>query len=295
MSTSNELYAPLANSENVDMKDKNGNGEEPKKPSQLSNQRVLQVTCASFFIFVIAEIIGAIAAKSWSLLGDASAMSVDVITYFCNMQAERIKAREGHISRNMKMILEVYVPSFSVIALLGVTTYVTVGAVHDLLYEPEDDDVNIYIMYGFAAANTVVDIVSVYMFYLKGKDAFYQEKIEHAPDGQGPTEGEGVTNYSVGLHMHIHGTEKNLNMISAFTHVGGDSLRTLSIFIAAALASLHVGAPYKCDAWAAVVVTITIVIMIIPLLREIYRAYHRINATYDLPGSVANPLQAPIM
>ena len=294
MSSSNELYAPLASSEVVDVKDKNTNGEEPKK-SKLSNQRVLQVTCASFFIFVVAEIIGAIAGKSWSLLGDASAMSVDVITYFCNMQAERIKAREGHISRNMKMILEVYVPSFSVIALLGVTAYVTVGAVHDLMYEPEDDDVNIYVMYGFAAANTVVDIVSVYMFYLKGKDAFYQDKIDHLPNAQESPEGEGVTNYSIGLHIHVHGTEKNLNMISAFTHVGGDSLRTISIFIAAALASLHVGAPYKCDAWAAVVVTITIVIMIIPLLREIYHAYHRINTTYDLPESVASPFQAQIM
>lgn len=42
----------------------------------LSNQRVLQITCASFLIFVVAEIIGAIAANSWSLLGDAAAIKI---------------------------------------------------------------------------------------------------------------------------------------------------------------------------------------------------------------------------
>ena len=47
--------------------------------SPFSNQTVLSITCISFSLFVIAEAIGAIAGNSWSLLGDAAAMSVDVV------------------------------------------------------------------------------------------------------------------------------------------------------------------------------------------------------------------------
>merc|ERR1719181_1640323 len=83
------------------------------------------------------------------------------MTYFTNMLAERIKSREGGmVPLETKMILEAYVP---------------VGSVHDILYEPEDDDVDIYIMYGFAIGNALVDVVSLYMFWAKGKSVFQQE------------------------------------------------------------------------------------------------------------------------
>ena len=45
-----------------------------------SNQLILFVTMVTFALFVVAEIIGAIASNSLSLLGDAAAMSIDVIT-----------------------------------------------------------------------------------------------------------------------------------------------------------------------------------------------------------------------
>ena len=57
---------------------------------QFSNQTVLMVTCISFLLFVVGEIIGAVVGNSWSLLGDAAAMSIDVVTYGTNMIAERI-------------------------------------------------------------------------------------------------------------------------------------------------------------------------------------------------------------
>jgi len=188
----------------------------------MSNQHVLMVTCASFFLFVIGEIIGAVAGHSWSLLGDAAAMSVDVCTYFTNMVAERIKAQSGGepLSERTRLILEVAIPSFSVCALLGVTAYVTVGAVQDIITPPEGgDDVDISILYGFASANMLVDIISAYMFYRKGRDVFFAN--EHLP-----------SQFREGLHIsHISVTndegdrepldlsagperEKNLNMVS---------------------------------------------------------------------------------
>lgn len=202
--------------------------------------------------------------------------------------------------------LQVYVPTFSVTALLGVTAYVTVGAVHDILYKPEDDDVNIYIMYGFAAANTVVDIISVYMFYRMGEAAFFQDKHALTRDEQQGEASGG--NYSVeegagrgdedvvgeaAPRSVVVGVEKNLNMISAFTHVGGDSLRTVSIFVAAIVANVKLGAPYLCDAWAAVIVTVTIVLMVIPLINEIFKAYSRITSKIDTVAMAAAGLDTP--
>jgi Co/Zn/Cd efflux system component len=37
-------------------------------------------TCSAFFLFAVAEVIGALASNSLSLLGDAGAMYVDVFT-----------------------------------------------------------------------------------------------------------------------------------------------------------------------------------------------------------------------
>jgi Co/Zn/Cd efflux system component len=92
-----------------------------------SNQTVLLVTTVGFLLFLIAEIIGALAGHSLSLLGDAAAMSVDVFTYLCNMYAENVKARFGSIDRNTRLVIEVYIPSFSVVALMGVSIYVATG------------------------------------------------------------------------------------------------------------------------------------------------------------------------
>ena len=51
-----------------------------KPPKKVTNQTVLMVTTFLFAAFVVAEIIGALAGNSLSLLGDAAAMSVDVFT-----------------------------------------------------------------------------------------------------------------------------------------------------------------------------------------------------------------------
>ena len=47
---------------------------------ELSNQVLLRVAAFSFLAFVLAEVVGAVASNSLSLLGDAAAMSVDVFT-----------------------------------------------------------------------------------------------------------------------------------------------------------------------------------------------------------------------
>jgi Co/Zn/Cd efflux system component len=242
-----------------------------------SNQTVLMVTCMSFLLFVIGEIIGAIAGNSWSLLGDAAAMSVDVVSYFCNMIAERIKSGGGVITPRVQMILEVYVPSTSVAMLIGVTIYVTVGAVNDIITPPEDDTVDIFMLWLFSSLNAVVDIVSGYMFFAKGRGVLY-ETINDGDDMDDEDKYHILEGDDEEVLQKRPEEHKNLNMISALTHVGGDTLRTLSVFIAAAIATASNTPGYLCDAWAAVFVSLTIVITIMPLLSEIFRAYKRISA-----------------
>lgn len=266
--------------------------------SPFSNQTVLSITCLSFSLFVIGEVIGAIAGNSWSLLGDAAAMSVDVISYFTNMVAERIKSGGGRVTPRMQMVLEVYVPLFSVTLLIAVTIYVTIGAVGDIVNPPADDDVDIFMLWLFSSLNAVVDVVSGYMFYAKGRDVFY-EGLQATEDLNSPNSNHAMFNDSDadivpeptgtasagdgdgGGASHSDGA-KNLNMISAFTHVGGDTMRTLSVFIAAAVATASNIPGYLCDAWAAVFVSVTIVLMVIPLLMEIHNAYNRISKKIDL-------------
>ena len=49
--------------------------------------------------------------------------------------------------------------------------------------------------------------------------------------------------------------KKNLNMMSAFTHVGGDTIRTISVLTAATVSWLSGIDGDICDAWAAIAVT----------------------------------------
>lgn len=50
------------------------------KAGKITNQQILFITTLLFGGFVVAEVIGALASNSLALLGDASAMMVDVFT-----------------------------------------------------------------------------------------------------------------------------------------------------------------------------------------------------------------------
>jgi Co/Zn/Cd efflux system component len=259
---------------------RNAKRDEPEEENSwgFTNQTVLTVATASFLLIVISETIGAFAANSWSLLGDAVAMSVDVMSYFCNMVAERIKnANGGVISPQSQMILEVTIPATSVSMLIGVTIYVTYGAVQDIILKnPDGEDVDITMLWLFSVLGALVDIVSIWMFYAKGRSSFFETLHDHShSDDDEYHILEGDEEEATGAVVK---EQKNLNMISAFTHIGGDTLRTFSVFIAAAIATATNVPGYLCDAWAAVFVTVTIVITIMPLLREIVKAYGRIKA-----------------
>ena len=243
------------------------------------------------------------ASNSLSLLGDSAAMSVDVFTYFTNMYAERVKSRSknGQIDKTTRFLIEALVPMISVSALIGVSIYITIEAVDiiqaykDGSQSKDDDQVNVLFLYGFAGANLLVDLLSAFMFYKKGESVFHDPNdvmyirkrstsISKSIDRTRSKSKEGRAAAALlFLHGgHTHSTDqagernpikKNLNMISAFTHVWCDTLRTISVFVAAIVASTTTVSSTLCDAWASIAVSITIFLFIIPLLSEIYQAF----------------------
>ena len=182
------------------------------------------------------------------------------------------------LSKRTEIILEVFVPSFSVICLFSVTAYIAADAVNVLISETDAENIDVVYLYGFAAANAVVDISTSYAFFRVGHaaDVFYTnnvQKIENTGPVQAAagdmalTAAEDTTSPAVSQKRDM-----NLNMLSAFTHLTGDSMRTASVFIAA-LVSTFSGIPSQiCDAWAAIAVTISIVFMVVPLIVEIVKS-----------------------
>jgi hypothetical protein len=78
---------------------------------------------------VIAEIIGAVASNSLFLIGDAAAMSVDVVSYACSTWGERVKDRTGAIDAGTRMWINIYIPLASVVALLAVSESVSMDVI----------------------------------------------------------------------------------------------------------------------------------------------------------------------
>ncbi|RYH15781.1 hypothetical protein EON65_31130 [archaeon] len=182
------------------------------------------------------------------------------IQYICNLYAEHVKEQDGILSRNTRVIIEVIIPSFSVLALLAVTAYITSDAIATISHPQSGDNGNLIIfMYAFASGNMLVDIISILMFYLRGKSGFLSafRHINNEEDDSKSTPSENIMITS------------NLNMVSALTHLGSDSLRTSAVFIAAVLSSIFHLNPDHCDAWAALVVSFTIAMACVPLCREI--------------------------
>ena len=143
---------------------------------KLTNQNLLEVSMSLFFLFVIAEIIGAIMSNSLSLLGDAASMGVDVTTYLCNIYGEWAKNHNRRSTAQSRIILEVIIPGVSVLSLLGVTLYVLFDAIFILQNPRDNNDVATDYLYGFAAVNLLIDLGCGYLFYVKGEQAFVEEQ-----------------------------------------------------------------------------------------------------------------------
>lgn len=145
-----------------------------------TNEYVLNVAFYSFIGFVLVQSVFACAAHSQSMLADAQAMSVDAMTYLCNLTAERIKNRpfserelilpdctRAHNRKVERLLLELVPPLISVATLITVTVMTLREALGVLLRSDKDDDaddVSVPLMLFFSGANLLLDIVNVTCF-----------------------------------------------------------------------------------------------------------------------------------
>jgi len=121
-------------------------------------------------------------------------------------------------------------------------------------------------------------VVSSFMFYLKRKEVFKdnpQGGLEAPINSGGDPPGsrvasvDGVERPKSRAHSRVEEiiikmTQRpnppnlNVNMASAFTHVGADTMRTAAVFIAALVSTTTGASGSSCDAWAAIVVSLSI-------------------------------------
>ena len=104
-------------------------------------------------------------------------MSVDVFTYVINIYVEYVSNKGEALSSEMKLFLYAGVPLFSVLALTAVTIWIVLESLDVIFNPPSSGSVDVVFMFGFAAVNLLIDIISVLLFYRNYDTALYQQTI----------------------------------------------------------------------------------------------------------------------
>jgi hypothetical protein len=148
---------------------------------ETSNEYVLNVAFFSFLIFMAAQAIFALIAKSQAMLADSMAMSVDAFTYLFNLSAEKLKHRSNRTDvaedvpleerkrrkKILRLWLEIVPPSISVTALVYVSTQTLMEAIATLKnpsLDGSDDEPDVNLMLLFSALNLALDMMNVSCF-----------------------------------------------------------------------------------------------------------------------------------
>jgi Co/Zn/Cd efflux system component len=256
----------------------------------------------SFLGFTALQFVFAFIANSQSMLTDCAAMTVDVVSYFINYVAEKLK--DGRHERTV-LYLELFPPIFSVITLVMVTAVAldhaiaiskNAASLSSLHGQP-----NIGLMLLFSSLNLVLDFLNVGCFArtdfepLTAAGSITSTSNNHhrtvVPYGAAADDDDGApTKATAHEHSRLLGGSRgkpddesssssslgvigNLNMCSAWTHVCADTLRSIAVLLAAGLATLFPDqvSPLAADSNGTIVVSLVILVSLGPLLHALYR------------------------
>eukprot|EP00449_Zooxanthella_nutricula_P042804 CAMPEP_0198592600 /NCGR_PEP_ID=MMETSP1462-20131121/138347_1 /TAXON_ID=1333877 /ORGANISM="Brandtodinium nutriculum, Strain RCC3387" /LENGTH=225 /DNA_ID=CAMNT_0044324181 /DNA_START=44 /DNA_END=721 /DNA_ORIENTATION=- len=193
--------------------------------------KVLALTVGLSSTITSVQTFGALTSHSEALLADTVAMWVDCLTYVLNFIAEAFRGRWFH--KHLKLLI----PAVSLTTLIYATCSVLSDAIHKISAPRVggDDDVNPYIVLGFACWCFVFDGAALCAF---------------------------ATNY------RDSGKAFQLNMAVASAHVIADLVRSLTEMVDAALILGFGFDDTLTDAWAGVVVSAMILLGVtIPLYK----------------------------
>lgn len=204
-----------------------------------SEQRTLVLTFFLFTSITIAQIIGALAANSLTLLGDAASMAVDSFSYLVNIYTE-FRVDKTHSERNRLLSSGISLAFlFIVTMVLCVQALMRVVSKDNLIYADAG------LIFTFGVFGLLFDIISL-VYYYKTRSA---------------------------KSMSIQ-----LNMKSAMLHVVSDMLRSITTICCALIiwsSELNSG---KVDAWSSFIVSLLIFVTSVPTTHKWLRsalAYHR--------------------
>jgi Co/Zn/Cd efflux system component len=109
-------------------------------------------------------------------------------------------------------------------------------------------------------------------------DSVTTSRPSHAASADEHGAPDGLFRRREGQHSHHH--HANLNMCSAFTHVFADTLRSIAVIVAAAVAEIFPSAvtPEEADSAAAVIVSIMILLSLIPLVQGLLMSLSELQA-----------------
>jgi len=180
-----------------------------------SQMRTLTLTMTLFATITLAQFVAALCANSLALLGDCASMLVDTLTYAGNIAAETCQTDQRRRIRN-----QLIASGFSLSVLILITMFITIRAITRLIdFDENDEDVNAYIIFGFAIGGLCFDLSSFLAFYFWNKDIV------------------------------------SLNMKSALLHVFSDTLRSLTTLVESIVIWKYEQAGGKIDAWASIIVS----------------------------------------
>jgi Co/Zn/Cd efflux system component len=212
----------------------------------------------------------------------------------------------GHSNNRSMICVEIVIPILSLFALLGTTIYIVIDAINLLHHPPAKDDVNVDYLFSYSVGNFVVDIICSGLFYLRRNQIFQEQEtipkislntsISFNPEDDlevdeeekefGTLDGSSSRPTTSSTHLDRHedcfstckscftcgcctpssSGHVNINMMSAFVHVLGDTLRTIAIFLAAFVSTITGIDGDICDAWAAILVSGSILVICWPLM-----------------------------
>lgn len=213
-----------------------------------NRQRGIVVTMVLFATITSAQFGAAIIANSLALLGDCGSMLVDTFSYGANLWAECVESKKRERNQLIATMI-------SILVLMGITGFVIYDSITILLSDgSDDDDVNAYIVFGFALGGLLFDLLGLIAL------------------------GEGKKEEATGAG--------DLNLHSAGMHVLADLMRSTTTLVESILIWVGVGTGASIDATAALIVSALILIPCVAMIREWFQEYRR----YKCPRQLSDPL-----
>eukprot|EP00457_Paulinella_chromatophora_P012223 gb/GEZN01012416.1/.p1 GENE.gb/GEZN01012416.1/~~gb/GEZN01012416.1/.p1 ORF type:complete len:294 (+),score=5.60 gb/GEZN01012416.1/:104-985(+) len=233
--------------------------------------KLLSWLLAITLVVTVTEIIIALLANSLSLIGDASHMFADCLSYSVNLYASyvKLKASENHAKSTPArffIVVELFAGILSGVILAVVVISVLLEAIHRINQRPNHHHVvDAKLMLGFTLFSLLADFLCISLFYVC--DASPVHAHSHGGGGSGSS------------HSHSHGPSspdnltKDVNMFAAYIHALSDLACSLTVLVASLIVLIFHTNPAVTDAWASLAVSLFCAAALSILFKQIYAHY----------------------